>query len=133
MHLLLALSLTVGAPTLPGFIDAPRLVALCTETGEGFESARSLCLGYVVGALDELLVRQSATGIRTVCLPADLTARQALTQVMHQAAIVEAGKGVSAASFVQFALEQAYPCDPGRDAPWRSPKNWYRISRRNLS
>jgi hypothetical protein len=126
MRVLLALCLAVASSpafAMEGFFDAPRLVALCNATGADAESGRSLCLGYIVGSLDQLLARQAATGDDTVCPPADLTARQALATVMHREDLVEAGRGAAAASFIQLALEQAYPCAPKWDRPWRSPSD----------
>lgn len=127
MHLVIAFAVLAGpaaaAATMPGFMEAPRLVALCNATGPDAESGRSLCLGYIVGSLDQLLARQAASGVRTVCPPADLTVRRALGVVMHQSEFAEGAKGTSAASLVQFALERAYPCRAEPDRPWRSPND----------
>ena len=97
-------------PTHPGFIDAPRLQALCRAEGAGAASAHALCLGYVTGAADALLVPRGRSRRATVCPPADLTPGDAVVVVTRYGRHASGAAGVGAADFVRFALERAYPC-----------------------
>lgn len=114
MFWLLALSIVTGLPppppSQPGFIDAARLAALCGAAGPDSQSARSLCLGYVVGSVDQLMALQARRGRATVCLPKDLTAESAMKAVVRHSRYASTATGVGAAGFVRLALEQAYPC-----------------------
>ena len=87
MHWLLALSIVTGlppqAPTELGFVDASQLSALCGTSGSNANSARLLCLGYVVGAVDQLLAAQARRGRSTLCPPQDLTATGAMQEVVR--------------------------------------------------
>jgi hypothetical protein len=111
---LLAFSLVTGLPpqppSQPGFIDAPRLAALCGAGGPEGQSARSLCLGYVVGSVDQLMASQARRGRATVCPPKDLTAEDAMKAVVRRSRYASTATGLGAAGFVRFALEDAYPC-----------------------
>jgi hypothetical protein len=110
----LALSLVVGLPPRAsnpsGFLDAGRLVALCSASGPDALSGRSLCLGYVVGSVDQLLAQQARRGRATFCPPPGFKADDALATVMGHARYASAADGMAAAGFVRFALEDAYPC-----------------------
>lgn len=97
-------------PTHPGFLDAPRLQALCATEGPDMVSARSLCLGYVTGAMDALLVPRVRGRRVTVCPPADATPIAAVAAVTRHARYASSATGVGAADFVRFALERAWPC-----------------------
>ena len=97
-------------PTHPGFFDAPRLQALCSAEGPDASSARAICLGYVTGAVDEMLARGARRRRAAVCPPDDLTPSAALAAVMRQSRYASTANGVGAADFVRFALERAYPC-----------------------
>jgi hypothetical protein len=94
-------------PTHPGFVDAPRLQALCSADAA---SARALCLGYVTGATDALLVPRGRGRRATLCPPADLTAMDAVDAVTRHSRNASGAAGVGAADFVRFALERAWPC-----------------------
>lgn len=113
---LLLLSLVTGLgplpPNEPGFLDAPRLVVLCRADGPDAQSARTLCLGYVVGSLDQLLALEAKQdeGRRTICPPQDMTAEDAVRAVVRYSRFAETAKGLGAAGFVKFALEDTYPC-----------------------
>jgi len=110
----LALSLVVGlpppAPSQAAFLDAQRLIALCSASGPDAPSGRSLCLGYVVGSVDQLLAQQARRGRATICPPADFKADDALATVVGHARYATAADAMPAARFVRFALEDAYPC-----------------------
>ena len=110
---LIALAIVTGLPSktasLPGFFDAPKLLALCTASGPDADAAKAVCLGYVMGAADQLLMRQ-ARRRPSVCPPGDLTASAALSAVMRHERYAYSAKGIGAADFVRVALEQAWPC-----------------------
>ncbi|WP_430421096.1 hypothetical protein [Phenylobacterium sp.] len=51
-------------PTHPGFLDAPRLQALCAAEGVDAAAGHALCLGYVTGVADSLLIPRAGGGGR---------------------------------------------------------------------
>jgi len=114
VHGLLALTIVTAlpaqAPTHPGFVDAAQLAAVCDAEGSGAATAQALCLGYVTGAVDQILARPAGHRSPTVCPPPDFTPRAALDAVMRYARFASTAKGIGAADFVRFALERAYPC-----------------------
>lgn len=121
MRWLLALTVVTGLPpqaaSLPGFFDAPKLVALCSAKGPDADAAKAVCLGYVLGAADQLLMRQGRRGRPAVCPPGDLTASATLSAVMRHERYASSAKGVGAADFVRVALEQAWPCPVEASGP----------------
>lgn len=98
------------APTHPGFVDAAQLVAVCSAEGPNAAVREAFCLGYVTGAVDQLLARPAGRRPATVCPPADLTPKAALDAVLRHERFAATAKGIGAADFVRFALEKAYPC-----------------------
>src|SRR6187399_1943458 len=110
----LVLSLVVGPPPASAnnqaFLTASQLVALCNASGPDSPSGRSLCLGYIVGSVDQLLARQSRRGRAAFCPPSGFKADDALATVVGHARYASAADGMTAAGFVRFALEDAYPC-----------------------
>jgi hypothetical protein len=114
MPWILALSLVIGLPPAASgqaaFVDAHRLIALCNASGPDASSGRSLCLGYIVGSVDQLLAQQARRGRATICPPAGFKADDALVAVVAHARYATAADAMSAAGFVRFALEDAYPC-----------------------
>jgi hypothetical protein len=117
MAMTVVTALPPPAPTHPGFLDAARLQALCSAEGPDAASARSLCLGYVTGAVDEILARSGRRGRAAVCPPADLTPKAALAVVMRHRRYTSTANGVGATDFVRFALERAYTCPIQRSRP----------------
>ena len=113
MHWLILLtvvtSLPPPAPTHAGFLDAARLQALCNAEGPDAASARSLCLGYVTGAVDQMLARTGRGAPAMICPPGELTPKLALAAVLRRTRYASTATGIGAAGFVRFALEQAYP------------------------
>jgi hypothetical protein len=116
MRWLLILALATGAaqaaPPMPGFFEAPDLVSACSGDSLVPDAARAICLGYVVGAFDQLMAMQSTLDAaeRTICPPKVLTVDMVLQAIDRHAADAVSAKGVGAAGFVKFALEDAYPC-----------------------
>src|SRR5512143_35088 len=89
MHWLLFLSLVTGGPpqpaTLPGFLDAAKLMALCDATGRDAEAARAICAGYVVGSVDQLMAQQARRdGSRhTICPPKTITVDETVKAIVR--------------------------------------------------
>jgi hypothetical protein len=96
-----------------GFVDAATLSGLCKASGPRAREGMSVCLSYVTGAADQLLAEQAmgAPADRSICLPREVTAKAVLAAVNAYAGWSASAKGVSAANFVKFAMEQAYPCN----------------------
>lgn len=105
------------APTDSGFLDAARLQGLCNAKGPDAASARSLCLGYVTGVVDQTLASTGRRGPAMICPPVGLTPKLALAAVLRRARYARIATGTGAAGFVGFALEQAYPCPIDQSIP----------------
>jgi len=114
----LALAVVLGStaletPPMVGFFDSVTLAETCRATGETAAHKQSVCLGYIAGAIDQLMMAQ---GLRdgdspTVCPPTGVTLNTAVQAVMARTGwAAAAGKGLSAAGFVKYALEDAFPC-----------------------
>ena len=101
--------------SMVGFLDAATLSAACAADVRAVD-ARAICLGYVAGAADQLLAAQASRGpaSRTICIPSGVNTSTVVATVGAYAAWSSKAKGVSAAGFVEAALERAYPC--GSDA-----------------
>jgi hypothetical protein len=116
MILLMALSLATAipapSPSVPGYMDRRHLAPLCDPSSVDVGEARSLCLGYIVGSVDQLLAQQSRrpASRRSICLPMGLpieTLRDAVTRRLVQRPVA---RQVAAASLIRDALEAAFPC-----------------------
>jgi hypothetical protein len=113
MRWLLALALAlapVASTNAPGFLDAPSLIRLCNVTGPDAGGARALCIGYVVGVVDRLLMDQSRQEAPKVCLPSGITAEQLVGAVMVHHRWTVSDVPIGASDFIRSALELAYPC-----------------------
>lgn len=116
MSWLVALTVAAGIATpaqpMSGFLDAAKLIGMCTDRGPAASAARAVCLGYVVGSVDQLMAAQSRReeARRTICPPANLTADQAVQAVVRHPTFAAKGVGIGASAYVRFAMEQAYPC-----------------------
>ena len=104
-------------PTHPGFLDAPRLQALCAAEGVDAAAGHALCLGYVTGVADSLLIPRARGRRTTICPPADATPMAAVSAVRRQSRQAIAAAGVGAADFVRVALERAWRCPMERSLP----------------
>lgn len=105
-------------PTHPGFVDAVQLEALCRAEGPDAGTGRAICLGYVTGVVDTLLLPRKGRGGR-VCPRDNPTPADAVAAVMRHSRYASAAPGVGAADFVRFALERAWPCPPDGILPGR--------------
>lgn len=112
MNWLLLLSLATAIPPPPpgvqGFVSAEDLMVLC----EPQDDSSALCLGYLVGALDQLLARQARRPVarHTLCLPKGLTAEVMRASVMDRVARDPTRRPRSAAEAIRLAMEAEYPC-----------------------
>ena len=119
MLAILILSLVTGSPPaasmMPGFMDAAKLGALCNASGPDAKSGQSLCMGYVVGAMDKLMAQQARreTPRRRICPPKAMTANDAVMAVVKYSRFAVTAKGIGASSFIRFAMEDTYPCQVG--------------------
>jgi hypothetical protein len=96
-----------------GFFDAATLSGFCDPAAATAREGLPICLSYITGAADQLLAEQAmgAPGERTICLPRSITPQAVMAAVNAYAGWTASAKGVSAAGFVKYALEEAYPCD----------------------
>jgi hypothetical protein len=113
---LVILSLTTGVLAQPtktsGFLDAAKLVSFCNASGADTKSGQAICIGYVVGAVDQLMAQQARRDEvrRTICPPKSLTANDTVKAVIKYSRFASTAHGIGAASFVRFAMEDTYPC-----------------------
>lgn len=102
---------SLEAPPMVGFFDSVTLAETCRATGDTAATKQSVCLGYLAGAIDQLMMSQSLADSRTICPPSGTTLDGAVRAVLQRSSWAAAtAKGLSAAGFVKFALEDAFPC-----------------------
>jgi len=106
---------TGGAPVpamMPGFVDTAKLLSLCKAEGPDAKAGQAICMGYVVGAVDQLMAQQSRREgpRRTICPPKSMTANDAVAAVVKYSRFAATAKGIGASSFIRFAMEDTYPC-----------------------
>jgi len=117
---LLLLTLVTGAPppapTMSGFVDAAKLISMCQAEGPDATAGQSICMGYVIGAVDQLMAQQARRDgpRRTICPPKAMTVNEAVAAVIKYARFGKTARGIGAASFIRFAMEDTYPCQ-GRE------------------
>jgi hypothetical protein len=116
MLAVLILSLVTGSTPppamMPGFMDTSKLVAMCKADGPDAQAGQAICMGYVAGALDQLLAQQSRREgpRRTICVPNSMTVNDAVTAVVKYSRFAVTARGIGASSFIKFAMEDTYPC-----------------------
>ncbi len=124
MRLLLILSLATASPVaapppamVTGFVDSGRLDALCHTTGAEPEASASLCFGYIVGSVDQVLAREARrpAAQRMICLPRGLSVEQMVEAVAKHPAHPSRVQPQAASVAVRDALEALYPCKLGPD------------------
>ena len=115
---LAAIAAAPGPRSMPGFLDAPKLAELCGDLDPALNDGPAICLGYVLGSVDQLLAEQARLPLHrhSICPPAKLTPAAAVQVVMRHAEWARSAADVGAAGFVKNALEQAYPCSAKRAA-----------------
>lgn len=114
---LIILSLITAAPAAPpsafsGFMNLERLMAHCAPAPNAETGMADVCMGYVAGAVDQLLSRQSALPPtkRTVCLPPNVTIGDLQRAVIAQLETTEDEPDTAAAWIVERAVVAAYSC-----------------------
>lgn len=113
---LLLLSLVTGSapppPTMPGFVDTAKLMSMCKAEGPDAMAGQSICMGYVIGAVDQLMAQQARReGVRrTICPPKTMTVNEAVAAVVKYSRFATTAQGIGASSFIRFAMEDTYPC-----------------------
>lgn len=104
-----------AAAPVQGFLDLGALRTLCEADVAHDASAASLCLGYVIGAVDQLMARQARRPAqhlrRTICLPRETTAEALHAVVLNDLADQPGRSNTPAAGFIRQALELSFPCD----------------------
>ena len=112
-----ALAASPQPPLMYNFFDAADLLGHCAARDDKAQVRQSLCLGYVAGALDQLLMQQAKLDpeARTICPPAELTLQGAVAHILDHASWAARERGLGASGLVQFALEQSYPCSHGTE------------------
>ncbi|MDO8379060.1 Rap1a/Tai family immunity protein [Phenylobacterium sp.] len=121
---LLALSIVTAVPPppagVPGYMNGGQFVAMCLAQGPDAEVGAVLCLGYLVGSVDQLLAREArrSPDRRTICLPKGATAEQVREAVMTQLVAHPEAQVHAAAELIRLSLETEFPCP----APGETPK-----------
>jgi hypothetical protein len=116
LPILLASALVAASPTpvALGYFDGETLVEACNARGAAASAKGAVCLGYVSGAVDAILMQQAADR-RTICPPPGLKLDALVHSVLARAAWAAKARGLGAASFVKLALEDAFPCRADQD------------------
>ncbi|WP_340647611.1 Rap1a/Tai family immunity protein [Phenylobacterium sp.] len=117
MNWFFLISLVTASPLSPspqavqGFMTASDLTVLCTPQDE----SSALCLGYLVGAVDQLLARQArrSAARHTICLPKGMTAETMRGAIMARLARDPRNRPHAAADAVRHAVEAEYACPRG--------------------
>lgn len=124
MHWFLILTLATAIPAaptapaiVPGFIDGDRLAALCSPIAPDPEASHSLCLGYIVGSVDQLLARQARRPAlaRTICLSKAPSAEQLVEVTEKHLTRHPRVRSSAASAVIRDALEARYPCRSAAD------------------
>ena len=94
------------------FFDAAHLVDTCLAKGDVRAAKQSVCLGYVAGAIDQLMMQQAQreSGDPTICPPPGMSLNGVVHAILERSNSAAAGRGRSAAALVKVAMEAAYPC-----------------------
>ncbi len=122
----LSAALLIQAPHAPvqGFMDLGGLHTLCAPAPDQDPTAASLCYGYVIGVVDQLMVQQARRPAlhlrRTICLPRETSAQAIHAAVLNALQGQSARSGVAAAGFIRQAMELSFPCAGGQTPKPRS-------------
>lgn len=114
MKLLLALTLELSAPEgsagVRGFLDAATLERHCSVSQTLPEGSFGICLGYVAGAVDQLLAREADGAPALLCPAPGLTIEQVRRTFLAYLRLHPKERVSSAALVVERAALDAYPC-----------------------
>lgn len=113
---LLASSVLAGAPVdmVPGFMEGGVLASVCRSDPEAIDAdmRSALCLGYIVGVADQILLLEAAAPapLRSICPPPDVLPEDLRDDVLAVLERNPIAQTAAAASVVSLALAQRYPC-----------------------
>lgn len=113
---LLASGVLAGAPTdmVPGFMEGGVLASLCSPAPEAIDAdlRSALCLGYIVGVADQILLIEAAAPppLRSICPPPTVLAEDLRDDVLAVLERRPIARTAAAASVVSLALARRYPC-----------------------
>ena len=114
LSLILAATLAASPqpPLMFNFFDAADLLGHCAARDARREVRQALCMGYVAGAVDQLMLDEALREARerTICPPQDLTVQVAVSRILEHATWAAREPGLGAAGLVRFAFKQSYPC-----------------------
>jgi hypothetical protein len=111
---LVLMSLIVAPPPPPppvsGYMNAERLTAHCKPTLDAEAGMAEVCMGYIAGSVDQLLLHQSQLppNKRTICLPAGATIGEIQSAIIANLESFE--PDTAAAAIVERSLAAAFPC-----------------------
>lgn len=116
LALTLATALPATPPPAPGFMAGADLARLCDPLSPDAEAGGLLCLGYVVGSVDQLLSQQSRRpeSRRSVCLPKEISAERLRDVVVDHLARRPSRSAEAAGALIRQAMNIAFPCPPLR-------------------
>jgi hypothetical protein len=116
MLALLILNATLAMQPSPqshvqGFINVTDLHVICENKTDQLD-ATALCMGYIIGAIDQLLAQQARRPRmrQALCLPEGISTDTIRTQVLRSVKEGVDQPSVGAAASIQRAVEAAYPC-----------------------
>ena len=120
LPLLAAATVTVQPPAAPeghpGFLDAGNLFQLCREGAELANDAMAVCVGYIVGAVDQMLAPDD-TRQPAACFPEETTGAELVMTVLAYEPVADAMPDVAAADLLRQIFAEAYPCPIRQAAP----------------
>ncbi len=107
-----ALAVSPQPPVMYNFFDAADLLGHCAARDDKTRVRQALCLGYIGGAMDQLLMQQAMLDPqdRTICPPTSLTLQGVVANVLDHASWAARERDLGASGLIRFALEQSYPC-----------------------
>jgi hypothetical protein len=100
------------APPISGFMDAERLSAHCSPASDAEAGMGDVCLGYLAGAADQLMNRQSQlpAAKRSICIPSTTTIGDIKIALLSHLDMLDYEPKAAAAVIVERALAAAFPC-----------------------
>jgi hypothetical protein len=113
---LVLMSLTTAPPPPPpplsGFMNSERLIEHCRPGVDAEAGMADVCMGYIAGAVDQLLARQGqlAPNKRTICLPPTTTIGEVQRAVAASLEMFEGEPNAAAAVIVERSVTAAFPC-----------------------
>lgn len=114
MKVLLAMALAAAPATVPvtGFMTAERLEQHCLAAPGDPGGLSDVCIGYLAGSIDQILVRLAPMGLTTqpICLPSNLTLGEVRSTFLSYVRTHSEVRPLAAADVIEDAVAVAYPC-----------------------